>query len=148
MPDPLPDTWHARDLPVLRELVRLCDETPLEYVTIEEVIEATGLSELEVTRSGVALASDGLIKKLGNMDQVLSDFIEPSAEARRLVGSWPTSESALDRMISALETIAANSDDEEDRTKAQRFAVWLRTGASTVGLSVASAAITGQLPGT
>lgn len=147
MADPLPDTWHSRDLPVLREVVRLCDERPMAFIEIAEVMSATGLSEIEVTRAGVALQSAGLVKTLSDMTQVVSDFREPSARARQLAGAWPTPESALNRMIAALETIASNTDDEDDRTKAQRLAAWLRGSASTVGLSVATAAITGQLPG-
>ncbi len=62
------------------------------------------------------------------------------------VGAWPTPETALDRMLAALDKIAQNTDDSGTRTNAQRTAAWLRSSA-TVGLTVASAMITGQLPG-
>lgn len=51
-------------------------------------------------------------------------------------------------MIAALEAIAESTDEDEDtRTRARRVLDGMLAGGKTIGLGVATAAITGQLPG-
>jgi hypothetical protein len=142
-----PDTWSARDLPVLRAAALGVDEDPNAGIRIHEIAERTGIDVDDVYRATRALDSAGLIDVRWLHPSTHGRIVEISGHARQLVGQWPTEETALERIIAALEAIAANTDDEDERTKAQRFAAWLRSGATTVGLSVASAAITGQIPG-
>jgi hypothetical protein len=143
-----PDTWSWRDLPVLREAARGVDAEPILGIRLGEVAEATGLNNADVYRASKALQAAGLVELREYAgDGSDNSFEGVSGAARVLVGQWPTEETALDRMIAALEEIAANTDDSDTRTNAQKFAAWLRTGATTVGLSVATAAITGRLPG-
>ena len=62
-------------------------------------------------------------------------------------GAWPTPETAYDRMVAALEELAENAGDEDTRGRARRFLDGLTGAGKTIGISVATAAITGQLPG-
>jgi hypothetical protein len=148
MSEPLTDTWHNRDLPVLREVVRLYDRGIGRVVRVSAIEAALDLDEDDIQRALNALAMDALIDTEGSMQKKYLTVSRVSGEARRKAGAWPTEQTALDRIIAALEAIAENTDDPEEKSKAQKFAAWLRTGATTVGLSVASAAIGGQIPGT
>ncbi|MDN4175619.1 hypothetical protein QWY28_21840 [Nocardioides sp. SOB77] len=58
-----------------------------------------------------------------------------------------TAETALDRMIAALEAIAADTDDEDTRTRARKVIDGLSSAARLICLSVATTMATGQLPG-
>jgi hypothetical protein len=105
-------------------------------------------------RTRDVLTSFDTLKRTGFVDAQLHpdnggeySFIRLSEKGLHATGLWPTPETALDRMIAALDTIAANSSDEDTRTKAQKFAAWLRASGTTVGISVASTVLTGQIPG-
>ena len=50
-------------------------------------------------------------------------------------------------MITALEAIADNTDDEDTRTRARKILDSLTGAGKTIGISVATAALTGQIPG-
>jgi predicted ArsR family transcriptional regulator len=148
MTERLGDTWDAREYPVLRETARLLEiDDTFAGVRLHDIATATGFEPETVLRSLRILEHAGLVDLHLVMPAIAGRVTQIAPEARQLVGQWPTAETALDRVIAALEAIAENTEDEEERTKAQRFAAWLRSGATTVGLSVASAAITGQLPG-
>lgn len=144
MTEPLPDTWNDRDLPVLRTVVRLYDET-LQVVRASTVVEETGLTKEEVVRAGVALGSAGLVAAQGRGGQKITMFGGVTAEARRIAGSWPTPESGVDRLIAALEHIAENTEDDEERTRAQQLVSFLKTSGKQVGLTIVSAVLTGQV---
>ncbi|CUR59652.1 hypothetical protein NOCA1190018 [metagenome] len=74
--------------------------------------------------------------------------IKLSERALRETELWPTAESGLDRMIRALEAIAENTrEDEDTRTRARRLLESLRGAGREVGISVVTAALTGQIPG-
>lgn len=148
MTEALEDTWHSRELPVLRETARLLEERePVIGVRINEVAATLGVEDEVVFRSMRILESAGLVEVAWVMPSTHGRVTQISGQARQMVGQWPTAETALERMVAALEAIADNTDDEDERTKLQKFAAFLRGSATTVGLSVASAAITGQLPG-
>jgi hypothetical protein len=63
------------------------------------------------------------------------------------VGVWPSPESGLDRMIAALEAIANNIKEDEDTRGRARKALDALTGARKhIGLAMATAYATGQIP--
>ena len=69
-----------------------------------------------------------------------------SERALRETRAWPTPESALDRMIDALEVIAASAEHDEDtRSWARKSIDVMRRASGQIGISVASAVITGQI---
>lgn len=143
----LPDTWNSRDFPVLLEAARRIDAEIGAGVRFADIAQATGLSEDDVVIAARALDDAGLVELRLLMPAKAGRIVRITARARQLVGHWPTEQTALDRIIAALEAIASNTDDEDTRSNARKFADFLRTSANTVGLSVAAAAITGQLPG-
>lgn len=151
MPDfqPLDDTWHWREFPVLREAVRGADEDPYLGIRFDAVAEATGLELMDVVRAAKALEDEGLIEAHRYIGPGASNrFVRVAGEARRRVGSWPTQETALDRIITALEAIAANTDEDDDtRTRARKILEGLAGTGRQIGIAVAGAAITGQIPG-
>lgn len=143
---PLVDTWASTDLPVLRQVVRVC-KNPMAMYDVAEVAAGVDLPLEDVEMALLRLSQAGYFTAKATGGMQVSYVHKVSERARREAGQWPTPETGLDRIIAALESIADNTDDEDTRTKAERFATWLRASATTVGLSVASAAITGQLPG-
>jgi len=74
-------------------------------------------------------------------------FTDVSGEALRQVGIWPTAETAFDRMISSFFAVAANTENDDTRARARKILDGLTGAGKTIGLSVATAAITGQIPG-
>ncbi len=147
MNDTVPETWHARELPVLRAIARQLERGPIRQpVQLADITAETGFSDEDVIRALDILGHADMIDVELNRMTLNARVLRISAEARRRVGQWPTGQTALDRIIAALEAIAANTDDTDTRTNARKFADWLRASGTTVGLSVASAAITGQMP--
>ena len=146
MTEPLADTWTARDLPVLRAVVETLEAGSGSIPSADKIAAATGLTTEDVNRAARNLERAGLVELLGTWGGP-SHFNNFHGRAPELVGMWPTPETALDRMIAALEAIAENTDDEDTRTRARKILDGLTGASKTIGLSVAAAAITGQLPG-
>lgn len=139
MTAPLDDTWHRRDLPVLRTVVRLYDET-MHVVKIGEVEEATGLSPDDVQRAGIALAAAGLVDTRGAAQLAVLMFGGVTAEARRLAGSWPSADSIADRLLATLNDMAEHGSDEVVKTKARKAAEALGSMTRDTLVAVAGAA--------
>lgn len=143
----LPGVWNDRDLPVLTSVVRRIDATG-DNVHLADVQGDTWLSEDDVVRAGTNLKRAGLVKVVDAAGFPVIRFVNFSDDALWIVGLWPTAETALDRMNAALQAIAENTEaDEDTRTRARKVLDGLTGGAKSIGLSVAAAAITGQLPG-
>jgi hypothetical protein len=143
----LTPTWPWREFPVLRETARIIDaDTEGAGARFADVSDATGLSADDVLRAAHALDDGGFVE-LRMMTHNAGKFVGITAAARREVGLWPSPENALDRMIAALEAIATNTDDEDTRTRARKILDGLTGAGKTIGLTVAAAAITGQIPG-
>lgn len=141
------DQWNNRDLPVLVASVRGVD-VDFSGIRIHEIASETGLSDETVMLALRALESDGLVEVRWAMPARAARVVRVSGEARRRVGVWPTAETALDRMVAALEAIAQNTDaDEDTRSRARKILEGLSGAGRQIGISVAAAAITGQLPG-
>ena len=143
----LPETWASREFPILREAARLIEANPpMVGGRAHEIAAATGLSDEQVTHGLRALEAEGLITVKWLMGAGAARVPEISGDARRILGTWPTPATALDRMIAALEQVAEHADDAGERSNARKFAAWLGSTSTTIGASVAAAVITGQLP--
>lgn len=140
---PVSDTWNSRDLPVLAALVALWDATG--QAQSWDIVERTGLDHDVVDRAGQALRDDGLIDA-SFIDAAGFIVSHISGDARRTVGSWPTPETAIDRLIAALEQAVADAPDEEERSRRQRALDGLR-GISRDLLVNAGGAMLGGLAG-
>lgn len=110
-----------------------------------QAIEAeTGLDSTQVEIAVNALESAGLVDAAyfgGGVQHVK----RVSGDARRAVQSWPTPETGVDRLIAALEDIADNSEDEDQRTRARKALDALTGAGKQIAVSVTSAVITGQI---
>jgi hypothetical protein len=147
--DKLDDTWHDRDFLVLREAARNVDVTPLAHMsgpTARDLADRTGLSVEDTYLAMRALADAGLVQARWPIDEEASEINRLSAEARRMVGLWPTAETAADRMIAALEAIAENTDDEDTRSRARKIRDAMTGAGRDIVVAAAAAAITGQIP--
>ena len=146
MTEPLPDTWHTRDLPVLREVVRQIDRGG-QRLTMATVGEALDMPLEDVRRAALNLERGHCVALDGFAEDPVVWFTDFTEKALRELGAWPSAETALDRMFAALQAIAENTQDEGTRTRAHKILDGLSGAGRTIGLGVATAAITGQLPG-
>lgn len=148
--DLLPDRWHDRDFPVLRALTARF-EAGSRPLRAPEIAEELGLDVDAVRMSIKRLGDAGYLVRPTNgprLGSLAGEFVNDiTPDALTATGVWPTPESALDRMIAALEAIAANTDDEDTRGRARKILDGLTGAGKSIGISVAAAAITGQIPG-
>lgn len=146
MSEPLPDTWHTRDLPVLRTAVEYIDQHG-EDAPLHHLVERTGLTEDDVIRAIRALdAGDFItaaaIKTWG--PDLIDGVRSVTRSAYELAGAWPTPETAADRMIAALEQIAENGTEEE-KNRARKILDAFTGAGMQIATGVATAMITGQV---
>jgi hypothetical protein len=144
------DTWHSRDLPFLRELVHRLDAEPTRRPTGAQIANALGMDRDDALRAVASLKRGELVITAPGPTRwgagALGTGLDVTAEGLRESGAWPTPETALDRMSAALEAIAEHTDDEDTRSRARRLLDGLTGAGKTLGVSVAAAAISGQLP--
>jgi hypothetical protein len=150
MSELLDDTWASRDLPVLKAIAALLDQTPgqplfmddlcaavADLVSAEDVARAvTALHDAQIVEAGYEPPRGGAAR-LGGVRSI-------SGEGRRLVGMWPTPETALDRMLAALEQIEATSDDPAKRGRARQLRDGLLGAGRDLAVEVIAATITRQ----
>lgn len=136
-------TWETRELPVLRAIVEHFDETG-DAMRPEEIARATGFDPDTVQRALRFLQheSPSLITK---MDSVMTGEIVivgyPTGEALRRVGAWPTPENLVDRLVAGFNRAAEAEEDEDKRSRLNRFAAWLATGGRDIAVQVAGTAV-------
>jgi hypothetical protein len=63
----------------------------------------------------------------------------------RAIGAWPSTQVALERLVSALEAAAADTEDTEAQTALRKTARRLGTTATNVGAGVSASVISGGL---
>lgn len=146
MTEPLRDTWHVRDLPVLREVARIVDTDPdMAGARLADIADATGLTVEEVMLSLRALEADSLIEVRWMYPAHVARVAQVSGRARRVVGMWPSPEGAFDRIIAALERISADQHNPE-RDHAREALDGLHAAGAALRLSVGAAALGQDAP--
>lgn len=141
---PVPDTWHRRDLPVLREAVSALDRDPNSYLRAEDIAEALDLKVGDVQVSLGLLKGDGYLDGPGVAEIVgVLMVTSVSAKARREVGSWP-SENYARQFLRVLDDAIVNQPEAAPKLRR------LRDVATDVGTGVLagvlSGVVSGQLP--
>lgn len=130
----LASTWVDRDLPVLIAAARLVEERePGSIVTLDAVSRACGMA-VDLTAKA-CLALDPTYLVLSGRSARLPDMVwikQITDEGREAVGLWPAADTLADRIVCALEQLAAQDPDEDTRSRAQRAASALGTGASSI----------------
>jgi hypothetical protein len=146
-PQPLPDVWFTRDLPVLRAIVRLVDEPATGSAPyLGAVVPASGLPKPQVVSAAKALVDSGLVEALTNYAGEIVRFTAVSAEARRLAGLWPTPQGEWDRLLEQLEARAANALSDVERARWRAFADAAAAVGPDDGALLMSALIGGYVP--
>lgn len=139
------DIWTTRDLPVLRAYVELENADDDISNANDDVAAELGMTLDELDRSLSKLDQAEYIHTRATFGGV---YVTGVTERRlREVGAWPSEQTALDRMLEALESIAEHTDDEDTRTRARKIIEGLSGAGRQLGLSVAAAVVTGQMPG-
>ena len=137
-PEPLPDTWFARDLLVLREVARRVEAD--ESLQTSDIADALGLDPKVVGRAGTRLKEDGYVKGGEAMGAGVIRFFDVTAKGRREVGQWPSPD-AVDRLISALERAIDDASDDDKRSRLRRLAESVKDAPREVVTSILAAAI-------
>ncbi|MCO7238694.1 hypothetical protein [Aeromicrobium sp. CnD17-E] len=124
MTEPLTDTWHTRDLLVLRAAVRHIDATG-EEARVHHLTQATGLDSEQVIRAARALDSAGIVSAVildggwGGPTQVEA-IRRLSRQAYELSGAWPGPDSVADRLLATLQDVAEHGSDPVEKAKARK----------------------------
>lgn len=145
---PLPDVWFARDLPVLRAVVRLVDEGDhggSPYL-LGQVVPASGLPKADVVNAARSLVSAGYAEALTNHAGDIVRFTGVSPEARRLAGLWPTPQGEWERLLDALAARAEHAPTEGERERWRALEAAARAVGEHDGALLMSALIGGYVP--
>ena len=126
-------TWADRDLPVLNAIVEIAERTG-QAITPEMLAQETGFTSGKIAPALRALASaQPPFFEYSTIDTGdVAVIANPTGDARRTVGQWPTPEGLADQIISALEDAATNASSDEERSRAQK----MLDGAKGVGKGV------------
>ncbi|MCG8150319.1 hypothetical protein GUY44_07500 [Pimelobacter simplex] len=147
------DVWNDQDLPVLRAAVEALDEDPDAFeVTAEHLADAhlDGITEDQARASLKRLVIGGYLEEPSLRNRLASwtpgeSVVGYSERALRAVGTWPTTEVALERLVAALTEAAEQADDPEVKSSLKSVAKWIGSTATNVGASIAATVITGGM---
>ncbi|MGH3205227.1 MAG: hypothetical protein ACRDP5_24730 [Streptosporangiaceae bacterium] len=121
------DTWVSRDLPVLDAVVRVLDDGAFR-VSVADVVGETSFDPEVVDRA--LTAPDG--PYVTDYTQFATGGIPDNwyvtgvtAEARRVVGQWPTAESLAVRLAEAFSRAADEEKDPELKNRLRQLASFL-----------------------
>jgi hypothetical protein len=151
MTTPLPDTWASTDLPVLGAAIELCLEAPGQLLRFHELVDRLSLPYETVRAAMLRLdsASPSYLKVVtewgddDGLDIVL--FGQPAERGLRAVGAWPTPESALDRLIEAMEARAEQTGSEEERSKARDVVAWFGNAGRDFMINAIAGVVSGSI---
>ena len=148
--EPLDPTWHELELPILRYIVALFDsEHPRVSVAdiSMDIPLGPGPNGLDLRKLEPALRRlerDGLITMFWADNRYTVDeskVVDFDSRAYSLTGRWPSPETAADRLIEVLEQIAANTNDDDTRTRAEKIKELLTGSGQQLAVTVAAALI-------
>lgn len=144
MSEPLPDTWHTRDLLVLRAAVQHIDSTG-EEADLRLLAQRTNLDKEQVTRAVRALDAAGIVSAVileggwGEPAQVEA-IRSLTRQAYELSGAWPGPDSVADRLLATLQDVADHGSDPVEKAKARKALDALGSLGRDLLVSVAGAA--------
>jgi DNA-binding transcriptional ArsR family regulator len=148
MAEMLDDTWHSRDFPVLREIAKQVEEyiPGMAWPDIESVAEALDMDMTTVDKAAAALRRAGLIDGVMSSNRMGPiTYTSVSPEARRLVGFWPSPETAADRLIAAIEAAIERTDDPVQKSRLRKIRDGFLGAGRDLTVSIGAAVITGQM---
>ncbi|CDQ43119.1 hypothetical protein [Mycolicibacterium neoaurum] len=129
------DTWHNRDLPVLRAAVDIYERTG-RTMKPRQIEQECGFDAETVQRALRVLNLQPYFEKTsGAFGGGILLVGAPTAEALRVAGQWPTPEGQLERLVAAFEAVAADDTrPEEERSRAAKVGLWLTGALSQVAI--------------
>jgi len=155
MTEPLPDTWHTREIHVLRHIVAESDKERPHDMTAGEISNRMNvdgqpwydlrlvLAALKTLERGGFVTMDWRHGIGGQVDPAESRVIDFDARAYGLTGMWPSPEAGAQHLITVLEQIAANTENSDDtRTRAEKIKELLIGSGQQLAVTVAAALIT------
>lgn len=122
-------TWDARDLPILRVIVEMCDGGA-PFVGIEDIVERTEL-DVETVKTGLwALAKEQppffeYINMPGLYGSDIGGIRNPTGHSRRTVGTWPKPEDRVAEMIAMLWDAAEREPDPHQKSILRKAAEYV-----------------------
>ena len=115
------ETWYGRELPVLTAVVNAFEHGLADgFPDVPDIVEATGLSADDVSRSLSALDGQYLVFVQTMSGDGFVEKIFPAA--RRAVGQWPSPEDLVGRMASALREVADRTEDPTTKGRLRQAA--------------------------
>ena len=141
------ETWTSRDLPVLRAIVQIYEETG-QAMSPNQIESRTGLEMATVQLALRALASEDppFVTKMSRAMGGMVIFVgPPTGHARRAVGSWPTPESIADRLVTALDEAAEREPDPERKGWLRKTAAYLGHAGRDLAVEIGATAINRQM---
>lgn len=142
------DRWNRIDLPVLRELAKAA-ESDTGTALLDTITERLDVPLRDVMKSFDTLRRTDFVDARFTHDNGGEYFsIQLSEKGLRATELWPTTETGLNRMITALEAIAADSDEDHDtRGRAKQILDSLKGAGREIGIVLVTAMLTGRIPG-
>lgn len=143
----LESTWTTRELPILRVALRRLDAGEM-FPNLEEIRAEVGLDVTQM-RAGLRALEHALppyievAYTMAGPDRVGGHVADVSERARRELGTWPSAETVVDRLATALAE-AADAEDEPERKGKLRTARDVLAG---MAREVAVAVISKQVAG-
>jgi hypothetical protein len=136
------DTWSARDLAVLRAVVKLYEKDGEYFTNVVDITHETGIDEETLQRALRALnSSPSYFDDVSENQNGIDAVGPPTAAARRAVGAWPSPENVVERIIVALEQ--AGEDDaqpDEQRGRFKQLALGIRSFGYQVAINALGSA--------
>jgi hypothetical protein len=133
------DTWTSRDLPVLKAVVQIYEDTGRPMIPVTDIQQAVGFDKDTMRRAIQALyteRTDPFFEEPGgSWSGGVIRVGAPTGRALRVAGQWPTPENIVERLIAAFEAVAEDETrDEPERSKAKQTALWLGDTLSKIAI--------------
>lgn len=141
------ETWTNRDLPVLRAIVEIYEETG-HAMHPGPIEAATGLAgeDVQAALRALNLEDPPFVTKMQRYSSGHVSLIgAPTGHARRAVGAWPTAESIADRLVNALDEAADREADEERKGFLRKAATYLGNTGRDLAVEIGATAINRQM---
>jgi hypothetical protein len=150
MVDPQMDsTWATRELPILASALRQLD-TGQQFASLEGIREEVGLSVAQM-RAGVKALESASPPYLATHTMHegparVGGFVTGVSErARRELGTWPTSTSVFDGLVTALRDAAENEPTPDKKTRLKGTVEVLTGFARDVAVTAIASKVDGKI---
>ena len=141
------ETWTSRDLPVLRAIVDIYEETgsPMGPDAVETATEF----DAETVQAALRALDSEEPPYISKLERVMTGDIifigAPTGHARRAVGAWPTAETIADRLVKALDEAAEREPNPERKSWLSKTATYLGNAGRDLAIEIGATAINRQM---